>query len=85
MMRTRNQLMQMIRKYDFALYDLTLYLDTHTQCQEALQLFDKYRSQREKAVEEYVRRFGALQAIQNQNDQRWEWGKGPFPWEREAN
>jgi len=84
-MKTRCEIMRTIQKYDFALYDLMLYLDTHTQCREALALFEKYRSQREKAVKEYNQRFGSLQADQNQNPEQWEWGKGPYPWEREAN
>ncbi len=84
-MKTREQLLQIIRKYDFALYDLTLYLDTHTQCQEALRLFRKYRALRQSAMEEYVRRFGPIQAVQNENDKVWDWAKGPYPWEREAN
>ncbi|MBR6617303.1 MAG: spore coat protein CotJB, partial [Oscillospiraceae bacterium] len=53
-MKNRNQLMQVIRKYDFALYDLSLYLDTHTQCREALQLYRKYRTLRQAAMDEYV-------------------------------
>lgn len=84
-MKTRNQLMQVIRKYDFALYDLALYLDTHTQCREALQLFQKYRSLRQAAVDEYVRRFGPINHTQSDSQKQWNWAKGPYPWEREAN
>ncbi len=84
-MKTRNQLLQVIRKYDFALYDLTLYLDTHTQCREALRLFQKYRALRKAAMEEYVNRFGPLQAVQNENESQWDWVKTPSPWEKEAN
>lgn len=84
-MRTQKQLAALIQRYEFALYDLQLYLDTHTQSREAIALFDKYRSQREQAVAEYTRRFGSLQAIQNQNPDRWDWVKGPYPWEKEAN
>ncbi len=84
-MRNRNQLMQVIRKYDFALYDLMLYLDTHTQCQEAMKLYRKYRAQRDAAVQEYVRRFGPIQASQSSAEMQWDWSKGPYPWEREAN
>ncbi|MDE5753665.1 MAG: spore coat protein CotJB [Oscillospiraceae bacterium] len=84
-MRTQKQLLSLIQRYEFALYDLQLYLDTHTQSREAIALFDKYRSQREQAIAEYTRRFGPLQAIQNQNPDRWEWAKGPYPWEKEAN
>ncbi len=84
-MNRRTQLLRAIQKYDFALYDLMLYLDTHTSCREALALFRKYKEQREKAVREYTSRFGSLQADQQQNAQEWEWGKGPYPWEKEAN
>lgn len=84
-MKNRNQLMQMIRKYDFALYDLSLYLDTHTQCREALQLYRKYRALRQAAVDEYVSRFGPINHRENENEQEWDWVKAPYPWEREAN
>lgn len=77
--------MQIIQKYDFALYDLTLYLDTHPRCREAMTLFAKYRSMREKAVEEYTKRFGPLTALQGSTETKWDWGNGPMPWEREAN
>lgn len=84
-MNRRTQLLHMIQKYDFALYDLMLYLDTHTGCQEALALFRKYKSQREKAIAEYTSRFGPLQAVHQQSEHEWDWGKGPYPWEKEAN
>ncbi len=84
-MNRREQLIRMIQKYDFALYDLMLYLDTHTQCKEALALYQKYKLQREKAVQEYVSKFGTLQADQQNNPDQWEWGMGPYPWEKEAN
>lgn len=84
-MTDRNQLMQTIRKLDFALYDLKLYLDTHNRCPKGLQLYRNYRNQREAAVQEYTRRFGPIEAIQSHAESEWEWIKGPYPWEREAN
>ena len=84
-MNRKTQLIHMIQKYDFALYDLMLYLDTHTHCQEALALFEKYRSEREKAVKEYTSRYGVLQADQQKSKNEWDWGKAPSPWEKEAN
>lgn len=84
-MKTREQLLQLIRQYDFALYDLMLYLDTHTRCRQALQLYNKYNAERSRAAEEFVRRFGPLQASEHCDEDRWTWGKGPYPWEREAN
>lgn len=84
-MNQKSHLLRMIQKYDFALYDLMLYLDTHTECEEALQLFQKYKAKREQAVKEYQSRFGILQAHQQENTKAWDWGKGPYPWEKEAN
>ena len=84
-MNERSELMKVIRKYDFALYDLMLYLDTHPDCEEASQLFDAYREKRERAVTEYCKRFGPLQALQTDTTTRWSWGAGPYPWEKEAN
>ncbi|MDE7122034.1 MAG: spore coat protein CotJB, partial [Oscillospiraceae bacterium] len=41
MMRSQKQLATLIQRYEFALYDLQLYLDTHTQSREAIALFNK--------------------------------------------
>lgn len=84
-MRSKTELMRMIQKYDFALYDLMLYLDTHPRCKEAMALFDKYRMQRSTAVKEYVERFGPIKALQSSTEDKWNWGAGPYPWEKEAN
>ena len=85
-MMNRCQLMQRIQRYDFALYDLQLYLDTHTQCREAMALFERYRQARAGAMEEYVRRFGPVKALQTDTGaEQWTLGQGPYPWEREAN
>ena len=84
-MKSKAELMRMIQKYDFALYDLMLYLDTHPRCQEAMDLFDRYRSERKAAVQEYVKRFGPVKALQSSTDGNWNWGAGPYPWEKEAN
>ena len=43
MMHEKQMLLKAIQKYDFALYDLNLYLDTHPHSKEALQLFQKYK------------------------------------------
>lgn len=84
-MKSRSELMQIIQKYDFALYDLMLYLDTHPNCREALGLYREYREKRAEIVREYVRRFGPIKALHADTENRWNWGNGPYPWEREAN
>lgn len=87
MMNEKQRLcLKRIRICDFVLYELALFLDTHPDCCEALELFHKYYEMRTNAVEEYTRQFGPL--VMNDahnNTQKWCWLKGPWPWEREAN
>ncbi|MBQ8095372.1 MAG: spore coat protein CotJB [Clostridia bacterium] len=84
-MNRRDVLLRAVQKYDFALYDLMLYLDTHPNCREALMLYRKYRKERANAVEEYTRKYGPIEALQSKAEHKWDWGQGPYPWEREAN
>lgn len=81
-MDERTMLMRKIKKYDFALTELNLYLDTHPNCRRALALFDKYRSIKTAAENEYVNKFGPIKAQQNQNMESWSWIEDPWPWER---
>ena len=84
-MKSRNELMQIIRMYDFALFDLMLYLDTHPGCRKAAALFDEYREKRAEAVADYTAQYGPIKALQTDTSKRWSWGAGPYPWEKEAN
>lgn len=81
-MDERAMLMNKIKKYDFALKELNLYLDTHPDCRRALALFDKYRTVKKAAEEEYVSRFGPIVPEQNSNNEHWTWIDDPWPWER---
>lgn len=87
MMNEKQRLcLKRIRICDFVLYELALFLDTHPDCCEALELFHKYYEMRTNAVEEYTRQFGPLVMHDaHNNTQKWCWLKGPWPWEREAN
>ncbi|MFR7724129.1 MAG: spore coat protein CotJB, partial [Clostridia bacterium] len=49
----RRQLMYAIQMYDFYLYELQLYLDTHPTCRNGLFAFRRYKELREKAVRSY--------------------------------
>lgn len=82
-MDDRERLMKAIQTYDFALYELNLYLDTHPNCQHALGYYRKYSRLKSKAVDEYTDRYGAITAEQLPADANgWEWSTTPFPWER---
>jgi len=78
----KNALLMKIKKYDFTLKELNLYLDTHPDCRRALAMFSKYKKLRENALNEYVSRFGPLTPEQSEDTEHWSWTDGPWPWER---
>ena len=81
-MNEKNMLLSRIKKYDFTLKELNLYLDTHPNCRSALSMFRKYRELRRDAVQEYNKRFGPLTPEQVTDTQSWTWVEDPWPWER---
>ena len=81
-MNEQKMLLSKIKKYDFTLKELNLYLDTHPNCRRGLAMFQKYRKLRENAVDEYTRKFGPLTPEQVNNSERWTCTDDPWPWER---
>lgn len=80
-MSEKTALMNAIKKYDFALYELNLYLDTHPKCMNALAYFKKYQDLRRKAAEEYTQKFGPVTADQTNTENGWSWVNDPWPWQ----
>ncbi len=78
-------LMRLIQMYDFYLYELQLYLDTHPTCPNGLQAFRKYKELRNNAVKTYTESYGPITAVDSNCSNVFEWAKGPWPWEKEAN
>ena len=81
-MNEKEMLLKAIKKYDFALKELNLYLDTHPNCRRALAMLRKYSELRSKAAAEYSARFGPIVPEQSDSDQHWTWIDDPWPWER---
>lgn len=71
--------------YDFYLYDLHLYLDTHPDCQKALAEFDKYSKLSEVATKAYNKKYGPINPSQIDTSDGFSWVNGPWPWERSEN
>lgn len=74
-------LMQKIKQLDFTLKELNLYLDTHPNCRSALAMFQKYKSLRDSAVNDYTKNYGPIVPEQSSNPTHWDWIDSPFPWE----
>ncbi len=81
----KNSLLYAIQMYDFYLYELQLYLDTHPTCRNGLAAFRKYKALRDKAAQAYAANCGPLTAADSSCESVFEWAKGPWPWEKEAN
>lgn len=81
-MNERSELLMKIQKYDFALKELNLYLDTHPHCRRALTLFNKYKKLKSDAEAEFNNLFAPLTPVQNNSAEHWHWVSDPWPWER---
>lgn len=84
MENSKQQLLSLIQMYDFYLYELQLYLDSHSTCPNGLYAFQKYKELRQRAVSTYNQRYGPITAIESDCSGVFEWAKGPWPWEKEA-
>ena len=82
-MRNRQEetLMNRINEASFAMDDVKLFLDTHPNCQEAIEYYQKAQKVRNEAWNEYTRKFGPLSAYDVDACDYWDWNKGPMPWE----
>ena len=66
---------------DFALHEMALYLDTHKDDKEALELYRAYQDIYHKGMMEYQDRHGALTHGMPSGKDRYAWLDDPWPWE----
>ena len=69
---------------NFVVHELGLYLDTHRDDREALQLFTEYTRLLRKGTETYIERYGPLEQTQVTEKTGYTWVNGPWPWEIQA-
>lgn len=69
----------------FAVQDLALYLDTHRDDREALELYRSYQQMYEKFRMEYKKKHGPLTHQRPSNSECYNWLDDPWPWEYAAN
>lgn len=75
-------LKQRINAYQFAVWEMTLYLDTHPQSACALEKYKELRAMRRRLIEEYEEQYGPWMPDSNSVDgECWSWVDGPWPWE----
>ncbi len=81
-MDDKMMLLKRIQVCDFVLFETHLFLDTHPTDKEALAYYSKYQALRERAMDEYVKKYGPITAGQYDGGPTWRWVENPWPWER---
>ncbi|QAY65092.1 spore coat protein CotJB [Paenibacillus protaetiae] len=70
-----------LQQVDFALVELTLYLDTHPQDMAALQQYNYLVQQRQHIAAQYEQLYGPLLQFQSFSRYPWQWAESPWPWQ----
>lgn len=81
----KTDLLKQIQKYNFAAYDMLLYLDTHADDKKAFEIFKTLVSKTKELKNEYESTFGPLSPMSAAKSDSFNWLKSPWPWEKEAN
>ena len=69
----------------FAVQELALYLDTHPEDKEALELYRSYQDMLHKGMMLYNEKCGPLNHKMPSGSDRYNWIDDPWPWEYAAN
>ena len=72
------RLLLKIYEYDFALNDLSLYLDLHPEDTDVYKLFKKYTEEQRKYVDMYEKKYGPME-LDNSDYSSYMWDEGPWP------
>ena len=80
----RQELLRNIQAYNFAAYDLLLYLDTHPRDAQAISAGSEYARRAAALRAEYEKRFGSLTGCFDESDSNWKWVCDPWPWDNFA-
>lgn len=66
---------------DFVAHDLALYLDTHSDDNEAFEMYKKVLELSQTAHEKYVRLYGPISKRDLVKAESYTWLKNPWPWD----
>lgn len=80
-MNEQAELLTYLDALSFAMIDLNLYLDNFPDNRQILDLFNQYKTEENKIMNEYESKYGPLFASSNNSNTSWLWNKNPWPWE----
>jgi len=79
-MEMRRKMLKEIKCLNFAIIDISQYLDTHPDDRKAICLHKEYCNQLKEIKDKYQRIYGPLSIYYPCN--KWRWLEEPWPWER---
>ena len=77
----KNQLLRQIQEYDFAVNELTLYLDSHPTDANAIAKHAALAKDLELLKLAYAKEFGPLTSCDGSKHGSWSWVNDPWPWD----
>ena len=80
-----NQSLTELQALEFVMLELGLYLDTHPDDKEALELYRTYQQLYHKGVMAYGEKCGPMTHHMPVDDKDYTWLKDPWPWDIAAN
>lgn len=88
-MVNRNELpespMSQLQALNFAVQELALYLDTHREDAQALELYREYQKMYDHCVAEFTKKRGPMNHSMVSQAEGYDWLDDPWPWEFPAN
>lgn len=72
------RLLLKIYQYDFALNDLSLYLDLHPEDMDVYKIFKRYTEEQRKYIDMYEKKFGPME-LDESDYNSYLWYEGPWP------
>lgn len=71
-----------LQAVDFALVELTLYLDTHPNDYQAIQQFNQLAQKRKQLKKQFEAAYGPLEQFgHSYSNYPWNWDDAPWPWQ----
>ena len=78
----QKEMMKKLQQLSFTLVELNLYLDTHPNCNQARELYNRYSDEMSVLREQYFQKYGpTLNLGLCPAGESFSWVNSPWPWE----
>lgn len=79
-MSEQEKLMRQINSYQFSMWELHIFLDTHPNDCRTAQKLEEYRKITADLVAKYEATYGPMH-LTSATSSRWDWVSNPWPWD----